>query len=275
MMQSGIVKIDNYKKILESERFSKLEKYSDEFTILQKELFPEFSKRWVKDSFHQWSRQYEYPFAADAISDLSAGKGRILDAGSGITFFPYYLKEKYADIQIDCCDYDPKLKEQFERVNSKLNKNIQYFDADIRFIAKPDNYYDAVYCISVLEHTDDYDGILKELARITSAEGHLILTFDVSIDGSADISIEKAIELLGVIEKYYIQVPGKISLSGSDLKSPDILTTNYINTINKDLIPWKYPYLMFFKSLSKGKLPKYLLRNLTCYCGVFRKKPEA
>jgi SAM-dependent methyltransferase len=275
MIPHGIIKIKNYNEVAGSDLFRSLESFSDDFSKLQKELFPEFSKRWVKDSFHQWSRQYEYPFAADSVSDLSVGNGRILDAGSGITFFPYYLIEKYPDRQIECCDYDPKLKEQFERVNSRLNKNIQYFDADIRCIAKPDNYYDAVYCISVLEHTDDYDGILKELARITSKDGHMILTFDISMDGSADVSIEKAIELLAVIEKYYIQVPGKISLSGYDLKSSDVLTTNYINTINKDLIPWKYPYLMFFKSLSKGKIPKYLLRNLTCYCGVFKKKPEA
>lgn len=272
MMPHGIIKIKNYNDVSRSDLFKELESFSDDFSKLQKELFPEFSKRWVKDSFHQWSRQYEYPFATDAISDLSGGKGRILDAGSGITFFPYYLIEKYPDKQVECCDYDPKLKSQFERVNSKLNKSIQYFNADIRNIDKPDNYYNAVYCISVLEHTDDYDGILKELARITSKDGHLILTFDISMDGSADVSIEKAIELLAVIEKYYVQVPGKISLSGSDLESSEVLTTNYINTINKDLIPWKYPYLMFFKSLSKGKLPKYLLRNLTCYCGVFKKK---
>jgi len=275
MISQGLVKIRDYHEVLISPLFSELESYSDNFSKLQKELFPEFSKRWVKDSFHQWSRQYEYPFVADYVSDLSGGKGRILDAGSGITFFPYYLIEKFPDKQIECCDYDPKLKEQFERVNSRLNKNIQYFDADIRCIAKPDKFYDLIYCISVLEHTDDYDGILKELARITQAGGHLVLTFDISMDGSADISIKKAIELLAVIDKYYIQVPDKISLSGSDLNSSDILTTNYINTINKDLIPWKYPYLMFFKSLSKGKLPKYLLRNLTCYCGVFKKKPEA
>jgi len=275
MISQGLVKIRDYHEALISPLFSELESYSDNFTKLQKELFPEFSKRWVKDSFHQWSRQYEYPFVADAISDHSGGSGRILDAGSGITFFPYYLNEKFPDRQIECCDYDPKLKGQFEKVNSRLNKNIQYFDADIRCIAKPDMYYDAVYCISVLEHTDDYNGILKELARITQAEGHLILTFDISMDGSADISIRKAIELLAAIEKYYVQVPEKISLSGSDLKNSDVLTTNYINMINKDLIPWKYPYLMFFKSLSKGKLPKYLLRNLACYCGVFKKKPEA
>jgi len=272
MIRQGLVKIRDYDEAINGLLFSELESYSDNFTKLQKELFPEFSKRWVKDSFHQWSRQYEYPFAADAVADLSGGNGRILDAGSGITFFPYYLIEKYPDRQIECCDYDPKLKEQFERVNSRLNKNIQYFDADIRCIAKPDNYYDAVYCISVLEHTNDYDGILKELARITSQDGHLILTFDISMDGSADVSIQKAMELLSVIEKYYIQVPERISLSESDLNSSDILTTNYINSINKNLIPWKYPYLMFFKSLSKGKLPKYLLRNLTCYCGVFKKK---
>lgn len=271
-MKQGIVKISEYKKALESSTFKALENYSDEFINLQERLFPEFSKRWVKDSFHQWSRQYEYPFAAEALDEYFPEKGRILDAGSGITFFPYYLKEKYPDAEIECCDYDPKLKTQFDRVNKEKNTGVNYFTADIKNVERPDGHYSSIYCISVLEHTDDYEAVVKELARITKSGGHLILTFDISIDGSADIPLEKAVQLLRSIEKYYIQEMGSFGLSRDGISESDTLTTNYIWDFNRNLLPWRYPRLMFFKSLSKGHIPKYLIRNLACYCGIFKKK---
>ncbi|MBU4485987.1 MAG: class I SAM-dependent methyltransferase, partial [Candidatus Delongbacteria bacterium] len=266
MINQGLIKIFDYHQILESFFYRELEKYSDEFSKMQKDLFPEFSRKWVKDSFHQWSRQYEYPFVIDSIENLSKKDGRILDAGSGITFFPYYLKGKYPDATIECCDYDAGLEGQFNKVNERLKQKINYFTTDIRSIGKPDGYYNTIYCVSVLEHTNDYECILKELSRITSEDGYLILTFDISIDGSADISLKRAVELLNAIDKYYIQVPNKTLIEQSDLKSSETLTTNYINSYKKELLPWRYPYLMFIKSLTKGKIPKFLLRNLACYC---------
>ncbi|MBN2857504.1 MAG: class I SAM-dependent methyltransferase [Candidatus Delongbacteria bacterium] len=271
-MNQGIVKILWYKEVVKSEIFDELEKYSDEFIRLQERLFPEFSKKWVKDSFHQWSRQYEYPFVADALNRNFHGQGRILDAGSGITFFPYYLKEKFPDAEIECCDYDPALSDQYSRVNSEKNTGVNYFTADIKNIERSEGHYSLIYCISVLEHTDDYEAVVKELARITKPGGHLILTFDISIDGSADIPLEKAVRLLGSIEKYYIQEGGSFSISPDEIMKSDTLTTKYMWDTNRKLLPWRYPRLMFFKSLSKGHIPTYFIRNLACYCGIFKKK---
>jgi SAM-dependent methyltransferase len=272
MIVNGLVKKDDYKDVTKSGIFADLENYSGRFTELQTELFPEFSKKWVKDSFHQWSRQYEYPFVADSIEKHTLKSGKVLDAGSGITFFPFYLEHKYPEINIECCDYDPILAVQFDRVNSRFKKNVKYFDSDIRKIGRPDGYYDTVYCISVLEHTGDYEAVVREFSRLLSDQGKLILTFDISVDGSADIPFHKAVELLGIVEKYFEQIPGSVSVSAVELKSPEILTTNFIWDQDRNLIPWKYPRLMFLKSLSKGKLPKYLIRNLACYCGVFKKR---
>ncbi|MBN2857704.1 MAG: class I SAM-dependent methyltransferase [Candidatus Delongbacteria bacterium] len=271
-MNQGIIKISEYNKALESSIFIELEKYSDEFIKLQEKLFPEFSKKWVGDSFHQWSRQYEYPFVADAIQTYVSDGFRILDAGSGITFFPYYLKEKFPGAEIECCDYDPALEVQYSRVNSEKGSEVKYFSSDIKEIDRADGYYSVVYCISVLEHTDDYEAVVKELARITSPGGHLILTFDISTDGSADIPLHKAAELLNIISKYYDQTPETIMISKNDLEREDILSTNYIKNFNKELLPWRYPYLMGIKSILKGKIPKHLIRDLTCYCGIFKKK---
>jgi ubiquinone/menaquinone biosynthesis C-methylase UbiE len=271
-MKQGIVKISEYNLALERETFKELENYSNEFISLQERLFPEFSKRWVKDSFHQWSRQYEYPFVAEAIQQHCRENIRILDAGSGITFFPYYLKEKYSDAQIECCDYDPKLKTQFDRVNKDKRTGVNYFTADIKNIERPDGHYSSIYCISVLEHTDDYKAVIKELSRITKPGGHLILTFDISIDGSADIPLEKGVQLLKCLDKYYIQEGGTFDLKREDIENSDTLTTNYIWDLDRKLLPWRYPRLMFLKSISKGHIPKYLIRNLACCCGIFKKK---
>ena len=271
-MKQGIVKISEYNNALESETFKELENYSDEFIKLQERLFPEFSKKWVRDSFHQWSRQYEYPFVAEALQDYTGGTDRILDAGSGITFFPYYLKQKFPDSEIECCDYDTKLDIQFDRVNKEKNTGVNYFTADIKNIRRPEGHYSSIYCISVLEHTDDYEAVVKEFSRVTKPGGNLILTFDISIDGSADISLEKAVQLLRSVEKYYIQEGGSFGLSRDEIVKSDTLTTNYIWDTNRKLLPWRYPRLMFFKSILKGHIPKYFIRNLTCFCGVFKKK---
>ena len=271
-MKHGIVKISEYNKALECNTFKELENYSNEFISLQERLFPEFSKKWVKDSFHQWSRQYEYPFVAEALNNYFPENGRILDAGSGITFFPYYLKQKFPDSEIECCDYDTKLDIQFDRVNKEKNTGVNYFTTDIKNIKRPDGHYSSIYCISVLEHTNDYEAVVKQLSRITKPGGHLILTFDISIDGSADIPLEKAVQLLKCLEKYYIQEGGSFDLKREDIEKSDTLTTNYIWDTNRKLLPWRYPRLMYFKSLSKGHIPKYLIRNLACYCGVFKKK---
>lgn len=271
-MKLGIVKISEYNKALNSSIFKELEKYSDEFIKLQEKLFPEFSKKWVKDSFHQWSRQYEYPFVAEAIKEHASGEVRILDAGSGITFFPYYLKEKYPDAEIECCDYDPALKTQFDRVNIEKNAGVNYFTADIKNIEKPDGYYSSIYCVSVLEHTDDHEAVVKELSRVIRSGGCLILTFDISLDGAADIPLEKAVQLLKYLDKYFDHKGGSVRLSRDELMNNNTLTTNHIWDFNRKLLPWKYPRLMYFKSLSKGKIPKYLIRNLACHCGIFKKK---
>jgi SAM-dependent methyltransferase len=272
MIINGLIKKDDYIRVIKSGVFAELENYSNGFTQLQKELFPEFSKKWVKDSFHQWSRQYEYPFVADSIEKHTKKSGNVLDAGSGITFFPYYLEQKHPGINIECCDYDPNLAAQFGRVNSKIKKNVKYFDSDIRKIDRADGFYDTVYCISVLEHTGDHEAVIKEFSRLLSAQGKLILTFDISIDGSADIPFGKAIELLSVVEKYFEQIPGSVPVLATELKSPEILTTNFIKDHDKKLLPWRYPRLMFLKSLSKGRIPGYFIRNLACYCGVYKKK---
>jgi hypothetical protein len=44
---------------------------------------------WARDPLHQLSRQFEYPYAFERLLETSKTGKKVLDAGSGITFFPY------------------------------------------------------------------------------------------------------------------------------------------------------------------------------------------
>ncbi|MCK5760068.1 MAG: class I SAM-dependent methyltransferase [Candidatus Delongbacteria bacterium] len=277
MIKQGIIRKDNYEELKNSDIFKEIENYSDDFLRLSREKLTEFADKWVQDPFHQWSRVYEYPFVISQIvkyANSSSNKLKVLDAGSGISFAPYYLAENLEGIGVECCDYDDMLIEIFGSVNKLKDSNVKFFPADIRNIKQADNTYDIIYCISVLEHTDNYTDIIDEFNRILKPGGILILTFDISIDGSADIPVAKAEQLLNKLETTF----KNYNLEGSldvvkELDNEDLLlTTRYIKETNRSLLPWKYPYLMWLKTLSKGKMPKSFFRNLACYCGVFEKK---
>ncbi|MCK4979104.1 MAG: class I SAM-dependent methyltransferase, partial [Candidatus Delongbacteria bacterium] len=225
----------------------------------------------------QWSRVYEYPFVIAQIvkyANSGTNKLKLLDAGSGVSFAPYYLAEKLEDIDIECCDYDDMLIEIFGSVNKLKDSNVKFFLRKPFDLKDPDNTYDIIYCISVLEHTDNYTGIVDEFNRILKPGGILILTFDISIDGSADIPIAKAEKLLNKLETTFKNYHSEGSLNiAKELDNEDLLlTTRYIKESNRSLLPWKYPHLMWLKTLSKGKIPRSFFRNLACYCGVFEKK---
>jgi hypothetical protein len=94
---SGVIPRDNYLRFVGSCLFRQMEDYSD--TFLEKNAFflNKYKKKWIFDPFHQWSRQWEYPYVFLKIKNYSTrskSKLNILDAGSGITFFPYYINSK-------------------------------------------------------------------------------------------------------------------------------------------------------------------------------------
>ena len=109
-LYQGFPSIESYNKLLESSLFLSMELFSNQFLAQNKSALKIYSKKWVPDPFHQWSRQYEYPFVyyyvLDYINNRQKSDIKILDAGSGMTFFPYYLASIAPNIQIFCCDYD-------------------------------------------------------------------------------------------------------------------------------------------------------------------------
>lgn len=275
-IQSSIPTISQYEELLSSELFRTMEEYSNNFLITNQLVLREYAAKWVKDPFHQWSRQWEYVYVysriVEHISRRSAGMN-ILDAGSGITFFPYFLKTKLDPVNILCCDVDPELNEIYDNVNKNRDQSVKFINFNLEDISSADESLDIVYCISVIEHTKDFSKIIDEFYRIIKPRGKLIVTFDISLDGAAQLSPEKSEFLLDCI---YSKFSGNARVTDLDslLSKSDIVTTNYAYKLNPNLIPMNKLSLLKsrVKSLIRMEPIKKYPYPLSFYCLDVTKK---
>ena len=74
-----------------------MEAFSNRFTSIKRGYSAGYKYRWVIDPLYHWSRQWEYPFVYEKIKSLASKNPdlAILDAGSGFTFFPFYLASQF------------------------------------------------------------------------------------------------------------------------------------------------------------------------------------
>jgi SAM-dependent methyltransferase len=272
----GVPKEKEYRTLLTSPEFKELEKFSQLFLLKNKNSLSAYRRIWVADSLHQWNRQWEYPFVVSKIqSCLNPNKkNRILDAGSGVTFFPYYIKSKYTSCDIYCCDNDKALARIFQKIN-KREHSVEFSCVDLRSLPYEDDWFEIVYCVSVLEHTENYRDIIEELYRVIKPKGRLIVTFDVSMDGTYQIIPEKGAALLQMLTKKF-DVAQDISLDlMSQIAKPEIVTTHKVKGIDARLLPWRLPSFIYqTKSLLAGRGFIKWPPLLTLFCVGLTKSPS-
>ena len=154
--------------------------------------------RWEQCIYHisldWWSRLYEYPWSASFCnSDLT-----VLDAGCGVGHhFKFYLAQTCKEVHacdLDSCILNEKLiidgiKESFNYDVTSLNQKINYQCCDLNQMKYPDNYFDRIFCISVLEHCEPGEvvNILTGFKRLLKTDGLIVLTFDVPTNNLLDV----------------------------------------------------------------------------------------
>lgn len=179
MNHSGIVLHADLDSEERRAAFRDMEQFAASFMRDYGSWWPEVP--WPPDALHQWSRQFEYPFAFHHLRGKS-----ILDAGSGITFFPFFLAAH--GFEVMCVDPDPALTSAFQRVNARVRAKVIFHQGDLMRLPFADASFDSVICVSVLEHlTDDRQRAtaLRELGRVLRPGGRAVVTLDVNLDGSA------------------------------------------------------------------------------------------
>src|SRR4030043_2286967 len=148
-LPSSIPTISEYEALLSSNIFHIMEQYSNSFIKRNDMILRPYSDKWVKDPFHQWSRQWEYAFVYSRIINSTYQKTpSILDAGSGVTFFPFFLKSNLGSINITCGDIDPKLQKTFDKLSLLNDQSVKFININLEDIPHEDESFDIVYCIS-------------------------------------------------------------------------------------------------------------------------------
>lgn len=237
--------------------FSFLENEQREFLSKEK-LFRSPSFNWPRDPLHTWSRVWEYPYVYHHLKTWRGSMSndvipRVVDVGSGVNFFPFSVAR--LGCQVTCIDNDKICEEDMNkailhvpcdpgRVEFKLSKGSA--------LPIEDEKADAVYCISVLEHVDDFTDMVREMNRILKPGGLLVLTIDLDLKGDSEIGVDRYKKLKTILEE---QLEYKY-LETVDHPA-DILVTNN----------GPYPLAEYHG----GKLMWYLFKQWILYPLLFRK----
>jgi 2-polyprenyl-3-methyl-5-hydroxy-6-metoxy-1,4-benzoquinol methylase len=221
--------------------------------------------RFTGDSLYLWSRQWEYPYH---IANLGVKKGRILDAGSSITFFPFYLARQGNEVH--CCDKWRPLANLFERARRSTGDAVEFSCASITKMPYADNFFDVICCLSVLEHLKPsaHTLAIQEFARVLRPAGRLILSCDISLCRDTAISIEDFSYLLrNLLDRFEPLYPLELR------RPPDLLTTDNFRLHSPWRLPWRR-YRLNVRNLLKFRVGHTAFRSVAVV-GLTMTKPTA
>ena len=124
-----------------------------------------------------YSRIWEYPFCWFSIDKYYPRGAKILDIGSEMSPFPFFLAMKGYDVTI--MDASKRWKKHWYKASRELGVSIKTKVAVSERLPFPDRSFDMYLSVSVLEHTFFKKEALEEAARVLKPGGLLILTFDI------------------------------------------------------------------------------------------------
>jgi SAM-dependent methyltransferase len=185
------------------------------------------------DSLAHFSRQWEYPYA---WANIGPPGGRLLDVGSGITFFPFLLAA--AGFDVYCCDSDSTLRlpERFRKATELTGLPVQFTEASLTELPYAAGTFDSAICVSVLEHVGAARSeMIAAAAEVLKPGGLLVLTCDVDLRRQGDLLLEDAAVLLAQLRASFSLV------HPLDLRRPaDMLTSDYALSVTPWRLPWPW-----------------------------------
>jgi len=280
MLSSGIPCVTEYQELEKEVDFRRLLDYSREFReeVEARDIFSRlYSIKWVTDPFLQWSRRWEYVYVLQRLEECWKHKPHALDiadAGSGFTFFPFYLQRQRPDARICCIDADPTAGRAIEEAARVLGNGPSFSLEDLEQLDQASGSLDAIFSVSVIEHTGNPQQVVEEIHRVLKPGGMFVCTFDVSFETGSPMHVKQVERLLNCIHNLFdTQDEEDISISDS-LENTNRVTTTWISSAYPDRLPWRYPRLVWLYDALRGRFRSSLYRPLTFYCGTFIKKPR-
>ncbi len=206
-----------------------MEAFIARFVVRTRPLFCD-ALAYTGDRLYNWSRRWEFPYC---WWNLRQGPlERVLDAGSGFSFFSYLLAG--AGAAVSAADIDPRLSPVYEKANEVTGRIVDYRVSPIEALVWPDAHFDAVACVSVLEHAPRRFDAIDEFARVLKPGGRLVMTWDISLSRDSDVTWEDACVLL---DRLHERFEPAYEL---DLHRPtDLLTTDRMLAAEKWRLSWR------------------------------------
>ena len=285
-LRQGVPLISELAELQTREEYRQAAGFNQDFLTRHGRALDKYGRHWGRDPFRLWSRRWEYPFVAGRLIDYllnqpggeeaTGSELQILDAGSGVTFFPYMVCQRVPRARFVCVDYDSSYDRMFREINANESKSdgVRFLQASLQKLPLPEASLDAVCCISVLEHTNQYGEIIDEFYRVLKPGGAFILTFDLSLDGRFTLPKELAAELLGKVCSKFEMLDGFDAMRELDrMHAPGVLTTDHVRATEPQYLPWS-PAAKVMKSvqdLFKGYGWTGGFRSRTVYCIDVRK----
>ena len=164
---------------------------------------------WPRDPLHTWSRAWEYPYVYHHLAGWrrqwhGGDMPHVADVGSGVTFFPFTVAN--LGCNVICTDIDPVCETDLRRAVRVVATEPGSVDFRITRDARlpfADGELDAAYCISVLEHIPEFEQTVSEIARIVRPHGLFLLTVDLDLSGSGELSAARHHDLLACLDMYF------------------------------------------------------------------------
>jgi SAM-dependent methyltransferase len=256
-LRSGVPLISDLDQLKRDPYYSEITGYSRDFLARHADALAGYGRLWGQDPFKLWSRRWEYPFAAQKTIEYGKahpGPLKIIDAGSGVTFFPYFVCDHLPEAQFICIDSNPSYPPMFEAINKATpGARVTFANGMLQKLDMPDASIDVICCISVLEHTDNYGEIVREFARVLKRGGLLVLTFDLSLDGKFELRKDVAQDLLNNVSEFFdtSDVPIEQELERMS-DTGHILSTDHVKSTEPELLPWRFPVAKAVHDLIKG-----------------------
>ncbi len=237
--RSDYAKCEDLKDPRLQELYGRLEQYQDFYHQHLAPTAAAWDLPWPRDALRNWSRQWEYPYVASAEPTERA---KVLDAGSGYCFFPFYWCHRGHDVE--AVDYDARLASHFAGGRERLAQQdvrehagtLNYSQQDIHALSFPDNTFDVTYSVSVLEHLNDQPTVVRELARVTKPDGTVVITADLSLDGRSQIRPAAYRAMLRTIEEHFDYAAEPVLRFDAD-----VLVTDGYRERDTHLLPWRTP----------------------------------
>jgi SAM-dependent methyltransferase len=273
-LAGGIPTLSALDALKQTDLYARHVDFNREFLKKHASSMEKYGLHWGLDPFKLWSRRWEYPFVGQRLTTFGERGGdrplSILDAGSGVTYFPYFLSENLPNAQIICCDYNLSYARMFDEINrDRKETRVSFRRAMLQQLPLEDGSVDAICCISVLEHTDNYDDIVKESARVLRSGGMFVLTFDLSLDGKFTLPKPLAAGLLNMLSEKFVMPDGFDPLRELErMNDNGILSTDHVRATEPQLLPWSKPVRVYkaLQDLFQGRGWTCGFRSRTVYC---------